>query len=111
MIPHEAIVIALGRALEGQRVVFFGSNHTHARELFESAVAITPDTCTARRTNGAESITSNQGGTLHFLSANSHAVRGMSVDRAYIPCGISQEIAERIAPVVMGSKDASIYWY
>ena len=111
MVPHACLVSALGRALEGDHVIFFGESATHAAELYKFAEELAPTSCLFRRTNGAQEILSDCGGSLSFLSVSSHAVRGRVCSRVYVPAGIDDAAMQQIAPSVVTSKDAAVIGY
>lgn len=109
---QEHVITALGAALEGSRVGFFGATHEDARSAFKAVDALAPEGCEIRRANGNESIRTRAGGSIHFVSVNSKGHRGMSLDRVYVPAGLADtDFMVAILPCLVTSKDRQIIGY
>lgn len=104
-----ALIAALGRAVEGQRVWFIASSQRVSRAYFLSAPTDIPG-ATYRLTNGNESITFPNGGVINFRSLRSSG-RGFLADRVYAPVGISDADLEDIVPSLAASKDGAVIYY
>ena len=104
------LIPAFGRALEGQKVLWLGDTQADAAREFRRLIGIAPRECEVRLTNGQERITVPNGGFLCFRSVRSSG-RGFSVDRIYIPRGISDIDLENILPALATSKDGAVIYY
>lgn len=106
---HPAMISALGRAVEGQRVWFLASSQKAARAHFLSA-PVDISGATYRLTNGNESITFPNGGVINFRSPRSSG-RGFTADRIYVPYGTQDTVLEDILPALATSKDGAVISY
>lgn len=104
------LIPALGRALEGQKVLWLGETQADAAREFRRLLDVVPRECDVRKANGQECITAPNGGSLHFRSVNSSG-RGFSVDRAYVPVGISDIDLANTIPSLATSRDGAVVYY
>lgn len=104
-----ALITALGRAIEGQRVWFMASSQKVARAYF-LGVPSDLQGATYRLTNGNESITFPNGGALHFQSLRSSG-RGFTADRVYVPSSISDADLVSLIPSIASSRDGEFIHY
>lgn len=109
MSSFSGLIPALGRAIEGQQVVWVAPTSRESRQDFESILNVVPDGATVRRTNGAEEIEIPGGGRLRFLAPR--ASRGFSCDRVYVPSSISDDHLMNIVPSLAASKDGAVIYY
>ena len=101
------LIQAVGRAMEGQQVVWVGNG---LRTLLESVSPFVPASAKVRRARGSEDIRFVNGGRIRFLSLGPGG-RGFSCDRVYVPAEISDTNLMHILPSLNGSKDGALIYY
>ena len=77
-----AAIAGLGAAALGERVIRVASTHASAREAFKQSAQLFGSgmPLTMRSSVGAERIEFDGGGSIRFVSARGHGVRGLSAD-------------------------------
>ena len=91
---------ALDLARSGDTVLYVARSQAHSRVNMAEAAEVATDAARVRRTAGLERIEFQNGGRLTFRSYRpTHAVRGLSLDAAYVPADVwSEGLAYEIAP-------------
>jgi hypothetical protein len=105
------LIQALGHAAEGQTVGWVGSRWHEISDDFQAA----DTTCQAAasricRANGMQEINFPNGGRILFLTP--HRVRGITLDRAYMPAHSAAEDALMVVlPSLATSSDGALVTY
>ena len=101
------LIQALGRAAEGQTIGWIGNRHSEITDDFQAADNVCRSSAaTIHRTNGAQKITFPNGGRILFLIPQH--VRGLSLDRAYVPSGTSEDVLQALMPALQTSNDGML---
>ena len=111
MVVADRLVMALGRALEGQRVGFFCEVRGESRAAFLAARDFGVSAARVRPVNGSEYIETVSGGAVHFLGLRSSRCRGMTFDRVFVPLQISDMDLAEILPALCGSREGAVVYY
>lgn len=106
-VEHMETALNTAAAL-GQRVAVFADTHHVARAIFLDMADRVPEgyAVKVRRLNGGESLTFEEsGGRIRFYSLRgAGGYRGESLDRLFVPVGISPELLLDIWPAMATSR-------
>lgn len=111
MSKPDALIVALGRALEGETIGWFAPTRMESRADFETALLATTPGATIYSTNGVERIKTPTGGALRFFSTNGTGMRGMTLDRAYVPGDTHEDKLLEIIPCIATTTHRGITLY
>lgn len=101
------LIQALGNAAEGQTIGWVGNRNSEISDDFQAADQVCQDSAaTIRRTNGAQEISFPNGGRILFLTPQ--CVRGLSLDRAYVPSGTTEDVLHVLMPALQASNDGML---
>ena len=104
------LIQALGRAAEGQTIGWIGNRWHEVSDDFQAADSICRSSAaTIRRTNGAQEITFPNGGRILFLIPQ--RIRGLRLDRAYVPGGLADDAFIAVLPALATSKDGAVVYH
>lgn len=111
---HKAVAIAT--AMQGSAVCIFALTLSQAKHFAGEVEAEVSPVLMKRisRRAGDFHIDFHGGGSMRFMStlqAHGGGVRGMSLDRVYVPICTEQRILESIVPTMATSKEAVLTGY
>jgi hypothetical protein len=104
--------LAIASASKGGKVAIFTENLQRADMLAHDAEEITPNESVEKvtRANGRRALHFHGGGSIRFISVNQSA-RGLSLDRAFLPRGTSEDVRAAIIPALATSREAAFPGY
>lgn len=103
---------ALAFAEQGSRIAIFADGLELAQSYVADFEKILDENEVTRavKVNGAKAIHFRSEGFIRFYSTRS-IPRGLSFDRLYVPASVQHAVMERLAPLVMTSKEPAIVGY
>lgn len=106
---------AISAAIGGSAVAIFGETLERAQDIAQDIMEATPGELVERlsRRNGDHYIDFCGGGRIRFLSLHHRGigVRGLSLDRAFVPIGTKPDALENIIPSLVTSREAVLTGY
>lgn len=106
---------AISAAAHGSAVAIFAETLERAQDIAHEIEEAAPSQLLQRvsRLNGNHYLDFCGGGSIRFLSThpNARSVRGMSLDRVFVPIGISRDILGDIIPSIVTSSEAVLTGY
>lgn len=96
---------AIETASQGGKVAIFAENLRWADMLALDVEELTPSESLEKvsRANGRRALHFHGGGSIRFISVNQSA-RGLSLDRAFVPRGISEDVLAAVIPALATSR-------
>lgn len=104
---------AIWAAAAGRSVAVFSESAHLAKGIANQFEKNSPKDLVERvsRANGRLRIDFLGGGAVRFIDTKSHGGRGLSLDRALVPIGISKDVLADILPSLATSREAVLTGY